>query len=178
MEIKRRIKCKVHFSGNSIQSLGSIALVLEIPTVSNKTAAIAAKFEISDDVVVIILGHPHLGSMGSTINCGLITEMDEEFTKKGIKKEIRNWINNFKITYGVQINDQEIFNHQPEYQVHNINLEPNQEKYKVVEVKHQEWKEVQDQFIINHLKENYKEVFESLDQVPPSRKGFNFEVKL
>ncbi|KAM9974316.1 hypothetical protein ACTFIR_012837 [Dictyostelium discoideum] len=58
-----------------------------------------------------------------------------------------------------------------------VNLEPNQEKYKVVEVKHQESKEVQDQFIINHLKENYKEVFESLDQVP-SQKGFNFEVKL
>ncbi|KAM9975280.1 hypothetical protein ACTFIW_008873 [Dictyostelium discoideum] len=58
---KSREESNVKFTsacGNSIQSLGSIALVLEIPTVSNKTAAIAAKFEISDDVVVIILGHP------------------------------------------------------------------------------------------------------------------------
>ncbi|KAM9974056.1 hypothetical protein ACTFIR_009398 [Dictyostelium discoideum] len=37
--------------------------------------------------------------------------------------------------------------------IHKVNHEPNQEKYKVVEVKHQEWEEYQSQFIINHHKE-------------------------
>ncbi|KAM9950948.1 hypothetical protein ACTFIT_005029, partial [Dictyostelium discoideum] len=187
-------------SGADINIIPKAALTMEqlksreesnlVPTVANKTAAMAAKFEISSDVVEIILG-----SMGSTYNCKddiwsiqvskkqhqvnqyvrpisicLISELDEKFTKKGIKKEIRNWINNLKTMYNIQINDQEVFNHQPTYQVHKVNHQSNQEKYKVVEVKHQEWKEVQDQFIINHLKQNYKEVFDSLNQVPPSRK--------
>ncbi|KAM9975696.1 hypothetical protein ACTFIW_003645 [Dictyostelium discoideum] len=39
--------------------------ILGVPTFINKTAAIASKFEISNELVVIILGHPYLGSVGS-----------------------------------------------------------------------------------------------------------------
>ncbi|KAM9983311.1 hypothetical protein ACTFIZ_007630 [Dictyostelium cf. discoideum] len=87
-----------------------------------------ALFEISNEVEIIILGHPYLGSMGSTTNCkndiwsiqvskkhqirqytqptniGLISELDDEFTRKGTKNEIKNWIMDFKTVYGIQIN--------------------------------------------------------------------------
>ncbi|KAM9985682.1 hypothetical protein ACTFIZ_012334 [Dictyostelium cf. discoideum] len=133
--------------------MGSVNLVLEIPT-TNKT--IVGKFEINYGEDTIILGHPYLGSVGSTIDCKMntwniqvgkqkhvinqfvpvtrvstINELYNEFTQEGTKKEIHQWIDSFKA--------------------------------------------IARSF---YLKENYKEVFDSLDRIPPTRKGFDFEIKL